>query len=108
MSGPSIPAGVGEEGVAVDLEGAGVGLAGGAGEGVDGWADVDVGESGVGEHLVPALTGQPTGDSTGPQVDVAQHLGWYGAPVGDVGELEHAAGAQHPVDLVEHGPFVGA
>jgi hypothetical protein len=32
---------------------------------------VDVGEACVGEHLVPALTGQPAGDSTGPQVDVA-------------------------------------
>jgi hypothetical protein len=37
---------------------------------------------------VPALTGQPAGDSTGPQVDVAHRLDGYGPAVGDVGELQ--------------------
>ena len=32
----------------------------------------------------------------------------YGAAVGDVGELEPPAGAQHPEDLGEHRLLVGA
>lgn len=99
---------VGEEGVAEDLEGACVGLAGRAAEGVDGWSDLDVGEADFGEHLMPALTGQPAGNSTGPQVDVTQSLRWNGSPIGDVGELQHPARCEHAVDLVEDGALVGA
>ena len=97
-----------EEGVPVDLEGAGVGLAGSAAEGVDGWADLDVDEADFGEHLVPARTGQPTGNSTGPQVDVTHGFGWDGSTVGDVGELQDAARPEDAVDLVECGALVGA
>ena len=67
-----------------------------------------VGESCLLEHLLPARTGQPAGDSAGPQVDVAQRLGRNGSAVGDVGELQHAAGSQHAADLGEDGAFVGA
>jgi hypothetical protein len=48
---------VGEEGVPVDLEGAGVAFSRGAAEGVDWWADLDVDEADFGEHVVPALRG---------------------------------------------------
>ena len=57
---------------------------------------------------MPALTGQPTGNSTGPQVDVSHRLGGDGSTVGDVGELQHTARLEHAVDLVEHGALVGA
>ena len=56
-------------------------------EGVDGWTDGDLVEAAVLEHLLPARTGQPSGDSTGPQIDVAYRFERYGAAVDDVGEL---------------------
>ena len=71
-------------------------------------ADLDVDESRFFEHLLPARTGQPAGDSAGPEVDVAQRLGWNGPAVGDVGELQPAARAEHAADLGEHGALVGA
>ncbi len=98
----------GEEGVPVDLERAGIGLAGSTAEGVDGRADLDVDEADFGEHLMPALTGQPTGNSTGPQVDVTHGFWWDGSTVGDVGELQDAARLEDAVDLVERGALVGA
>src|SRR5215475_11352332 len=98
----------GHERVAVHVERTGVVLAFGAAERVDGLADHHVRESAVLQHLLPARTGQPAGYSTGPQVDVAQRPGWYGAAVGDVSELEPPARAQHPMDLGEHRLLVGA
>jgi hypothetical protein len=71
----------------VHVEGAGLFLAGRAAEDVDSGAGGDVGEAGVLEHFLPARTGQPAGDSSSPQVDVAQGLGPDGVAVGDVGEL---------------------
>src|ERR671910_2113130 len=56
--GEGSPAGLaGEEGVAEDLEGPGVGLAGGAAEGVDGWPDRDVHEPGIPKCRLPAVAG---------------------------------------------------
>ncbi len=81
----------GEEREAEHLEGPGVGFAGGAGERIDRLADHDIREAGLLEHRLPARTGQPAGDSTGPQVDVAHHLRRHGTAVGDVGELQPAA-----------------
>jgi hypothetical protein len=81
-SGPSS-----EECVSVDVEGACLLLPGGTGERVDWFADLNVDEAGVFEHLLPARTGQPAGDSAGPEIDVSQRLGRHGAAVGDVGEL---------------------
>src|SRR4026208_2095153 len=86
---------VGEEGVAVDLERAGAGFSHRTAERVDGWTDADVLEPGVFEHLLPARTGQPSGNSTGPQIDVAHCLDRDRAPVGDVSELQHTTGTQH-------------
>jgi len=60
----------GQEGVAVHLERPRLFFSGGAAEGVDGVADLDVNEPGVFEHLLPARTGQPARDSAGPQVNV--------------------------------------
>ena len=77
----------GPECEAEHLVGAGVGLAAGAGECVDRVADPDIDESGVVENCLPARTGQPAGNSTSPQVDVAQRPRGDRAAVGDVGEL---------------------
>jgi hypothetical protein len=76
-----------QERVTVHLEGAGLGLAVGAAERVGCLTDHHVSEAAVLQHLLPARPGQPASYSTGPQVDVAQCPGRYGAAVGDVGEL---------------------
>src|SRR5207302_8034174 len=86
---------------------AGLVFAFGTSERVDRLAGHHVSEAAVLEHLPPARTGQPAGYSTGPQVDVAHRLEWYGPAVGDVGELQPPAWAQHPQDLSEHRLLVG-
>src|SRR5215207_8853365 len=99
---------VGDECVARHVIRAGVRLAAGAAERVDGRSDADVGESRFFEHLLPALTGRPSGNSTGPQIDVAKRVGRNGSTVGDVGELQHTSGTEHAVDLLEDSALVGA
>ena len=76
-----------EERVPVDVVGTRLFFAGRAREGVDWWADLYSDEPHVFEHLLPARTGQPAGNSAGPEIDVTQGLGWYRSAVGDVGEL---------------------
>ena len=77
----------GEERVTEDIEGACVPLTLCAGERVYGRADYDVEEPGLLKQVFPTCARQATGDSTGPQIDIA--LGFYrnGSPGGDVGEL---------------------
>src|SRR5205823_2249199 len=62
--------------VAEHLIGARLLFAGRAGECVDRRADLHVGEASVLEHLLPTRTGQPPGDSAGPEIDIAQCFGW--------------------------------
>jgi hypothetical protein len=97
-----------EERVAEYGEGAGVGLAAGVAEGVVRRPDLHLVEAGLFEHRLPARPGQPACDSTGPEVDVARRGVGYGVAIRDVGELQHAAGAQHTVDLGEDGRLVRA
>ena len=85
--------------MAVHVEGAGIVLARRPSEGVDGRPDRHVDEAGVLEQCLPTPTGQRAGNSTGPQVDVAHGADGNRPPVGDVGELQHAAGPQGPPDL---------
>jgi hypothetical protein len=98
----------GHEGVAVHLERPGFVLSSGTAEGVDRRSDLDGFEAGVLEHFLPARTGQPASDSTGPQVDVPQRPRRHWPAVGDVGELQHPAGAQDPPDLGKDCLLVGA
>ena len=81
----------GEERIAVHVERASVLLAAGATEGVDGLTDLDVDEACAFEESLPACARQATGDSTGPQIDVALRFLGHWPPVGDVRELDHAA-----------------
>ncbi len=97
-----------EEGIAVDLEGTGIRFPVGTTERVDGCPDGDPLEPGFFEHLLPARTGQPTGNSTGPQINVAHCLDRHWATVGDVGELQHSTWAEHAEDLGKHCLLVGA
>src|SRR5207302_2603607 len=97
-----------EKRVAVHVEGTCVVSARRAAEGIALWSDFDVDEAGVLEHLLPSRTGEPAGDSAGPEVDVAQRLGWHGSTVGDVGELQTSVRAEHAADLREDCALVGA
>src|SRR5436309_3534607 len=67
----------GEEGVTEHLVGPGLLLTLGAAERVDGLADAHVHEADLLEHRLPACARQATGNSAGPQVDVAQRLWRY-------------------------------
>src|SRR5262249_58829762 len=64
----------GDEREPVDLVGPRIAFATGTAERVDRFADHDVDETGFGEKLLPARTGQPAGNSAGPQIDVPQRL----------------------------------
>lgn len=72
---------VGEERIAAYVESTGLFLAGCAAEGIDSGTDGDVGEARVLKYFLPARTGQPTGYSSGPQVDVLQRFGGAGLPL---------------------------
>ena len=82
-----------EERVSVHGEGARVGFAGRVAEGVVGRSDLHLVEAGLLKHVLPARTGQPACDSTGPEVDVAHRGRGDGVAVGDVGELQPSARA---------------
>jgi hypothetical protein len=97
----------GEERVAVDVKLPGLLLALGIAEGVNSLADAHVDESGVLEHFLPAHTGQPTGNSSRPEVDIPDRLLGHLDAVGDVGELEHPAGPQNAEELGEAPLLVG-
>src|SRR5213078_5284946 len=76
-------------------------------ERVDWLTDADADEADLVEHRLPACARQATGNSAGPQVDVAQRLGRHGLAVGDVGELQVSTGSKHTPDFTERGSLVG-
>ena len=82
----------GHEGVAEDIKGSCIALARRSAEGVHGGADHNIDEPDLFEHLLPPCARQATGDSTGPQIDIALRLYGYGSAVGDVGELQDPTG----------------
>lgn len=96
-----------EKSVAVDIEGAGLFLTDRTAECVYRRSNLNVDKAAVLEHLLPARTGQPTSNSTGPQIDVAKRLKRNRETVGDVGELQRAAGSENTMDLCKHGSLVG-
>ena len=79
---------VGQKGVAVDLKQPRLALAAGTAEGVYRRADLDINETALLKHMPPACARQATGNSIGPQVDVADSRFRYGLAVGNVGELQ--------------------
>lgn len=96
-----------EEGVAVHIEGAGLCLTDRTAECVYRRSDLNVNETTVFKHLLPARTGQPSSNSTGPQIDVAQRLKRNRETVGDVSKLQRATGSKNAMDLREHSLLVG-
>src|SRR5580704_2589833 len=75
-----------EKGVTINLEQPRLTLAAGTTEGVDRRPDLDPYEPAFLKHAPPACTRQATGNSIGPQVDVAQRARGNLFAVRDVGE----------------------
>jgi len=98
----------GEEHVGVDVVGAGVALAARAAEGIHRKPHGDAAEPGRREEVAPRVDRLATGDAAGPQVDLAHRGIGQRLAVGDVGELDDAAGSQHAVGLGEDRRLVGA
>lgn len=76
-----------QEWVTVDFKSSGVSLSAGTTEGVYRFADSDIHESRIGQHLFPACTRQATGDSSRPEIDIVNRGLGDGFAVGDVCEL---------------------
>jgi len=89
-----------EKGVAEDLEQPRLTFPASTPEGVDRRADFDLNETAFFQYLLPARARQATGNSIGPQVDVADSRFRHGPTGGDVGELQSSTGAKHPHDLI--------
>lgn len=76
---------------AIHVELTGVGFPGCAAERVDTLPDLEVNETHLRDHLLPALTGQPACDSGSPKIDVLESFLGHGLAGCDVRELQHAA-----------------
>ena len=89
----------GQKRISEHLEGARIRLAARTAEGIAGRSDLNIDEAAVAEHLAPAYTRQATGNSGCPKVDIIDRFRRHRLAIGDVGELEDAAGPQNPHDL---------
>jgi hypothetical protein len=82
-----------QEGVAEDLEQPSLALAAGTTERVNRRADLNIDEATLLKHIPPTCARQATGNSVGPQVDLAERSGRNLLTVCDVGELQPSTGA---------------
>jgi hypothetical protein len=79
-----------------------------AAKGVNRRADQEIYETTLLKHMPPACARQATGNSVGPQVDVAERPCQDLLAVRDSGELQTSAGPQHPHNLREDLALVSA
>lgn len=96
-----------QECIAVHIKRAGLFLTNGPAECVHRQSNLDVNETADFKHLLPARTGQPTSNSTGPQINVLQRLEWNWETVGNVSKLQRAARLENPMNFREHRLLVG-
>jgi hypothetical protein len=94
--------------IAVNIEQASFGFPPGSFEGVGRRTDLDFDEARLFEHFLPARARQAAGDSSGPQVDIANGRLGDRLAVCDIGELQTAAGFEHAKNLCEYATLVGA
>jgi hypothetical protein len=97
-----------QKSVAVDLEQPRLALTAGAAKGINRRPDLDIYETTLLKHMPPACARQATGNSVGPQVDVAESSCWNLLAVRDVGKLQTPTWPQHPHDLGKDLALVGA
>src|SRR6516162_2576459 len=97
-----------EECIAKDLEQSGLALPASVPESVNWRTYIDLDEPAFFQQTPPACARQGTGNSVGPQIDVADGRFRHNLAGGDVGELQPSTGAQHSHNLVEYTTLVGA
>ena len=93
--------------IAEDLEKPGIWLTVGIREYVYRRANFNADKAAIFQHLLPACTRQATGNSSGPEIDVADRRFRHRLAVRDVAELQISAGAQDAHDLSKGLLFVG-
>ena len=94
--------------IAVNLEHASFRFTLGAFEGVRRRSDLDIGEARLFQHFLPARARQAAGDSSGPQVDIANGRFGDRLAVCNISELQSAPGLEHAKNLCEDATLVGA
>jgi len=77
-----------QESIAIDLKQPRLALAASAAEGIDRRADLNIDETAFFQHLPPACARQATGNSIGPEVDVADCRFRDGLAARDIGKLQ--------------------
>ena len=77
--------------MAVDVEASGIFFAACSAEGVDGLTDLHIDEANGLEEFLPACARQATGNSTGPEINLASCRFGHRVAIGNVGELEGAS-----------------
>jgi len=97
-----------QKGVAKHFEQPRLALAARIAKGVNGRADHDIDETALLEHMPPACARQATGNSVGPQVDIAERACRNLFAVRDVGKLQTPARFQYAHDFSEDLALVGA
>src|SRR6516165_4108435 len=97
-----------EECIAKDLEQSGLALPASVPESVNSRTYIDLDEPAFFQQTPPACARQATGNSVGPQIDVADGRFRHNLAGGDVGELQPSTGAQHSHNLIEDTTLVGA
>ena len=96
----------GGEGDAAGVEFGGIGFVFGAGEDIDLFAPVDVGESGGRQYLAPLCFEQSAGDSARPEFDIVPGILRDFLVDDDVRDLDATAGLEDAVDFDHDGGFV--
>src|SRR5256886_14582447 len=79
-----------------------------ASEGVDRISEFDLDQPSAADHRLPPCARQGTGDSTGPEVDVAKGFLWYRPLKADIRNGHTAFRPKDPRDLAIDAEFVGA
>ena len=77
-------------------------------ERIDRRPDLHLDEADFLQHLLPGCTRQTTGNSRCPEIDILNCRLGHRPSVCDIRELQMAARPQHPMNLPEHHPLVGA
>jgi hypothetical protein len=97
-----------QKGVAEHFEQPRLALAASAAEGVNPRADPDIDETALLKHMPPACARQATGNSIGPQVDIAKRPCRNLLAVRDVGKLQTSTRFQYAHDFGEYLTLVSA
>ena len=97
-----------QKGIAKHLEQPGLAFTAGTAKGVNRRADPDIDKTAFFKHMPPACARQATGNSVGPQVDIAEGACRNLLAVRDVGKLQASTRPQNTQDFSKDLALVGA